>query len=555
MPQSSRLHLPRPWLALAIGLSLLATVRPASAYTPESPEVKQAIERGLAYLQKSAGQESRLGGKCLIGLCFYKNGRPIDHPLIQAAIKACRAEVGTALTHSETYSPALALIFLCELEGQQPDLRDLAQQYLDAIIKRQQPGGGWGYLSLQTGDTSQTQYGALAVWLAANNGHTVPQDTVERLCGWLVRTQDPSGTWAYQGNDTGGYQRIKQDPGTMRLSIHVGGIGSLYMTADLLGFYAAKNVQTESALPPALRPVGESEEKKRKPRKLTGLKLFDVQLARSAIADGDRFFDQNYAIEVPVQVHYYLYGLERYQSFKELAAGKVEPEPKWYNDGCRFLLSTQDKNEGLWPFSGDSSHLISTCFSILFLARSSQKTIAKVDPNLGAGVLLGGMGLPPNVADLAERDGKVVETPLAGSIDELLAMIEKPNAELDALVDSRKGLSLDGDVTKRAGQIARMRAVVSAGNFNARLLAVRTLAKARDLNNAPYLIYALSDPIDQKNPDYRIVLEADRGLRFLSRKFSGVGLPPTPKPQEQQAAIAAWKDWYKSVRPDAEFLD
>jgi hypothetical protein len=493
----------------------------------------------------------------LIGLCFYKNGRPIDHPLIQAAIKACQDEVGNAPTHFETYSPALALIFLCEMEGQRPDLRDLAQKYLDAILKRQKSHGGWGYLNLETGDTSQTQYGALALWMAATHGqHDVPQDAVERLCGWLVRSQDPSGTWAYQGQDPGNFQRINQDPNSMRLSIHVGGIGSLYMCADLLSFNPPKNnPQAENTLPPALRAVGESEEKKRKTRKLTGLKLFDVKLAKSAIADGDRFYDQNYAIDVPTQVHYYLYGLERYQSFKELVVGKVEPEPKWYNDGCQFLLTSQDKNEGLWRFSGDPSHAISTCFSVLFLARSSQKTIARVDPNLGSGILLGGMGLPPNTADLTERDGKVVETPLAGSIDELLAMIEKPNAELDALVDSRKPLTLDGDVTRRAGQVASLRALVSAGNFNARLLAVRTLAKARDLDNAPLLIYALSDPIDQKNPDFRIVLEADRGLRFLSRKFTGVGMPPTPKPQDQEAAIAAWKEWFKSVRPDAEFLD
>jgi hypothetical protein len=550
MPESTRSHA-RSLLTLAIGVALLALARTAPAYTPETPEVKQAIELGLSYLDKNAADEKRLGGSCLAALCYYKNGRPVDHPRIQAGIKACRDSIGSVATNNEIYSPALALIFLCELEDQQPDLKGLAQSYLDVIVKRQQPGGGWGYLNLPTGDTSQTQYGALAMWMAANHGHDVPQDTVERLCGWLVRTQDPSGTWGYQGKDPGAYQRINQDPG--RLSLHVGGIGSLYITADLLGFNRGANVPVDRTLPPALRAVGETEAKKRRPGKLTGLKLFDVQLAKNAIADGDKFFTQNYAINPPIQVHYYLYGLERYQSFKELAAGKAEREPQWYNDGCKFLLPKQQA-DGAWEPSGDNG-IISTSFAILFLARSSHKSIAKINPNLGEGVLLGGMGLPPNTADLTERDGKVVETPLAGSIDELLAMIEKPNAELDALVDTRKPLVLDGDVTKRAGQVARLRSLVSAGSFNARLLAVRTLAKARELDNAPLLIYALSDPIDTMNPDYRVVLEADRGLRFLSRKFAGVGMSPTPKPQEQQAAIAAWKEWYKSVRPDAEFLD
>jgi hypothetical protein len=540
-------------LPLATAVSLLVAATGAQAYTPESPEVKQSIERALTYLQNHGHEETRVGGRCLIGLCFLKNGRPVDHPMIQAGIKACQE--GVNHQSNETYSPALALIYLCELEDLQPGLRDLAQAYVEVLVKRQQTSGAWGYLNLTTvGDTSQTQYGALAMWMAANHGHEVPQDSVERMCGWLVRTQDPSGTWSYQGQDPGGYTRVNQHPDQMRLSLHVGGVGSLYMAADMLGIINSKEVQTERKLPPALRAVGKPEETKRRASKLGVLKLFDAQLARTAIADGDRYFAQKYTMKMPIQLHYYLYGLERYQSFKELAAGRAEREPKWYNDGCEVLFATQDPAVGYWPKSGDTE-IIATCFSVLFLARSSHKAIAKINPNLGDGVLLGGMGLPPNTADLVERDGKVVETPLAGSIDELLAMIEKPNAELDALVDTRKPLALDGDITKRAGQVAKLRSLVSAGNFNARLLAVRTLARSRELDNAPLLIYALSDPIDSSNPDCRIVVEADRGLRFLSRKFAGVGLSPTPKLQEQQAAIAAWKDWYKSVRPDAEFLD
>jgi hypothetical protein len=283
------------------------------------------------------------------------------------------------------------------------------------------------------------------------------------------------------------------------------------------------------------------------------LKLFDVQLARNAIADGDKFFTQNYTVAPREQVHYYLYGLERYQSFKELAAGKAEKEPRWYTEGADHLIRGQTQT-GAWPASGDN-HITATCFAILFLARSSGKTIAQINPNLGDGVLLGGMGLPPNTADLTERDGKVVETPLAGSIDELLALMAKPNPELDQLVDPNKPLVLDSDVTKREGQITRLRALVSASDFNARLLAVRTLGRSRDLDNAPQLIYALTDPVSAANPDLRIVREADKALRFLSRKFGGVGLPDQPRTQDIQAAVNAWKEWYKSVRPDAEFLD
>lgn len=531
--------------AILVAVAVASGVSTARGYTPDSPEVKSAIEKGLIYLQAHR-EDRRMGSKALVGLCFLKAGRPINDPVIQDAITECVKSAKAF--QNETYSPALAFIFLCELQYEKPELKETAQQYLDLLLQRQQAGGAWGYLNVATGDTSQTQYGALAMWMAANHGYQVPKDTVERLCGWLVRTQTPTGTWAYQGNDPGAYQRIHQVR-EQRLSLHVGGAGSMYITADLLGMLQSKPAETENDrnLPPALRAVSKAAEVKRPTGKLGPLKLFDPLLARTAIADADRYFDANYTIAPREQVHYYLYGLERYQSFKELAAGRWEKEPKWYNDGCAHLMATQ-RTDGSWPESGESS-IISTSFSVLFLSRSSRKSIAHIVPNLGDGVLLGGMGLPPNVADLVERDGKIVETPLAGSIDELLSLIEKPNAELDQLVDPRQPLTLDGDITKRAGQVARLRSLVSAGSYDARMVAVKTLGRTRELDNVPVLIYALSDP------DLRIVLAADRALRFYSRKFSGVGLPDNPKAADIQAAAKAWKDWYKSVRPEAEFLD
>ncbi|HEX5102293.1 MAG TPA: prenyltransferase/squalene oxidase repeat-containing protein [Pirellulaceae bacterium] len=540
-----------PAIGWVVGCIWFFTAIEAShAYTPDSPEIKHIIERGMEYLQGSFASEYRLGGKCLIGLCFWKTGRPIDHPAIQAAIKKCRDDEGRK--HDQMYDPSIAAIFLCEMEAAQPELHDLAEVYLKKVLSKQKQHGGFGYDGMQTGDTSQTQYASLALWMAAHHGHQVPNEAVERLAGWLVRTQDPTGTWSYQGNDPGVFQRVQQNPSDRRLSLHVGGAGAMYIVADLLGLTSAAQPEAERKLPPALRAVGKEDDDKRAPRKHLVLKLFDAQLVRRALADGDQFFAKNYAINPAHQLHYYLYGLERYQSFRELAAGREEAEPKWYNEGCEMLMSTQ-QSTGAWPASGDNT-VISSTFALLFLARSSKKSFAGI-PSLSDGVLLGGMGLPKNTADIVERDGKLVETPLAGSIDELLALIEKPNAPLDQLIDPTQPLALDGDVTKRAGQITKLRALVSAGDFNTRLLAVKTLGRARQLDSAPILIYALTDPISQTNPDLRIILEADRGLRFLSRKFGGVGLPSDPKPQDIQTAIKAWKDWYKSIRPDAEFLD
>jgi hypothetical protein len=160
------------------------------------------------------------------------------------------------------------------------------------------------------------------------------------------------------------------------------------------------------------------------------------------------------------------------------------------------------------------------------------------------------MGLPKNVADLRERDGKVVDTPLTGSVDELLDILEDPkNPDLASLADSQQVIKLDADVSKREGQIARLRAMVSAGNFETRLVAVRSLGKSRDMKNGPLLLYALSDP------DLRVCMEADKALRYLSRKFEGVGLTFPATRQEVTEAAKAWRQWYLSVQPDAELLD
>jgi hypothetical protein len=196
------------------------------------------------------------------------------------------------------------------------------------------------------------------------------------------------------------------------------------------------------------------------------------------------------------------------------------------------------------------------------LSRSTRKSISVKLKALGDGVLLGGMGLPKNISDLQERNGKVVETPLGGSVEEILAIIEDPNnPELKRLAESGQSIPLDSDVTKRSGQVTRLRSLVSAGSYESRLVAVKTLSKVRDLDNVPVLLFALTDP------DVRIVLESDKALRAISRKFRGVGLPDDPQPPgndlkvpagqwpQVKAAQKSWKDWYLSIRPDAELLD
>jgi hypothetical protein len=521
-----------------VALAIAAPPAPAQAIAPDSPEVKQMIERALKWLETQ--DDERLGGRALIGLSFYKAGRKLDHPKVAAARKACETAMSADVKSLDNYSVGLALVFLLETDPERN--RSLARRYVDELLRRQQRGGAWGYPGSEKGDTSQTQYPTLGLWLAVNSGIEVPVSAIERVCGWLLRTQDPTGAWGYQGEDPGHYQRVNQSE--IKPALVAAGLGSIYMCADILGVNDAKPMNEEPTTPSALRPVGDPLSAKRRPT----ARMFDPRLVRKAQTDGNYWFTRHYTLDSEGFTHYYLYAYERYQSYREFAEGRNDTNPRWYNDIVEKLKKSQEQ-DGSW--SGNDTSVVATSFAVLTLLRSAKKTLANVTvAKLGEGVLLGGRGLPKTTADLQERDGKIVESPLAGTIDELMTTIEKGNVpELERLAESSTRWKLDSDVTKRSGEIARLRSVVSAGAFESRLVAVRALARVRDLDHVPLLIYALSDP------DMRVVREADKGLRFISRKFDGVGIPEEPKPLDAKSGIAAWKAWCQSVRPNAEFLD
>lgn len=545
--------------AIVAALTLLGLGgQPAFAVTPESAEVKQVIERGLKFLETS--QDERLGGKCLIGLAFLKNGRDRSHVKIVEALNACKqfaqnpSPANTpAWGATDNYSIGLAIIFLCEHDPVAN--RDAAQRAVNHLLSKQMPNGAWSYPNATEGDTSQTQYAALGLWMADATGLEVPQENVEKLCGWLLRTQDPAGGFGYHPPDPGNMTRQAQPD--VRPSLVAAGLGSVYITADLLGITDPKEDPKNSGIPPVLKEVEQKQGKTK--RQNRAAKVIDPAAVRRAMADGNAWFAKNFTVTPESWGLYYLYGLERYMSFRELAEGHAEREPDWYNRVFDHLRRTQQPS-GSWQNS--DSEVVSTSFAVLCLARSTRKAINTKLKALGEGVLLGGMGLPKNISDLQERNGKVVESPLGGSVEEILAIIEDPNnPELKRLAESGQSVALDNDITKRSGQVARLRSLVAAGNYESRLVAIKSLAKVRDLDNVPVLLFALTDP------DVRIVLEADKAMRFVSRKFRGVGLPADPQPPgsdaqvpagqwpQVKAAQKAWKDWYLSIRPDAELLD
>ena len=511
--------------------------RSALAVKPTSPEVKKLIDTGLAFLEKS--DDSRLGGRCLIGMTMLKAGKPANHPKVLAALADCqqRAALKPADNHEDVYSLGIAVLFLCELDSSR--YAHEIEHFLSVLQLRQKVHGGWGYEAQATGDTSMTQYGVLSAWTARQAGFTIPDELVEKVANWLIRTQDPSGGWGYQGVDPGGFDKVAQSD--VRLALTTAALGSSLIAANLLGMIDMADEGSGEELPPALIPVEEEE-----PADPALKKKVNANRLRAAVNQGTNWFRKGYEISPSGFTHYYLYALERFMSFKELAEGRKVDEAAWYNEGYQYLAKTQTP-EGSWASSGGPA--VDTSFSVLFLLRSTKKAIEKTK-TFGAGTLVGGRGLPTNTANVKLRGGRLMGQNQAQAVEDVLKALGDPDdAELDLIAGNPEEIELSTDEKQRTGQLKQLRQVVRGGAPKARLAAVKTLGQSRDVQYVPLLIYALTDP------DPPVAIAADEALRFMSRKFDGPTLKSPPDKSARDAAVTRWSQWYMKIYPDMALED
>jgi hypothetical protein len=508
-------------------------------YTPASAEVIEMVEKGLKYLETTSDHEEA-GGNALIGLTLLRNGYDKSNPRVARAISKC----ALVPQQNHNYSLALVLIFLCELDPQK--YNKLIDACITELLKRQKAHGfAWTYEGARGGDTSQTQYGILALWTAYQHGFRKPEieQSLTVALRWLLRTQDPSGGWGYHGQDPGAFRRMPQT--SVSLSLTAAGLGSVYVCANLLGLPSANignRVRRDLELPPALVPVEKSEPEAPGGRVSSSI---NTDVLHPAQTDGHRWLNANLKIELERWTYYYLYALERYESFRELAEGSKESSPDWYNAGVEWLHVKQLKS-GAWSVSEewDVGTDLGTAFAILFLTRSTKKSLGL----LSEGTLKGGVGLPSNTSSMALHGGRIVAADVTRSLAELVGLLEEQEkTELADLIKFSSELAiLPSDPAEYQAHVERLRRLAGHATYEVRMLAVRTLAKTRDFDNVPVLIYALSDP------DPRVAREAELGLRFVSRKLEGFG---RFDPAQTGGVIAKWKEWYLSIRPDAEFLD
>ncbi len=532
---------------LAAGLLLLAALaccRTASAYTPGSREVRDAVDRAAKYFEKSASgahSEGRPGARALVGIALLKNGSPPNHPLVAGAADYLCEKIDGAQDPSklgfDIYSTALSIIFLVALDKDRygPEI-DFLIEYLQS---KQKPHGGWGYEYRETGDTSMTQNAVLCFWEADKAGVPVSPDMVDRALIWLLKTQDPSGGFGYQGTVSGDFTPVRQTD--IRPSMSGAGLGSVYVCADLLNVGKPEQSRARE-LPPGVKEI--KQEKARGPAR----SRVDPRIVQQVLARGKAWMDKNF--EIKNRAHQYemynLYTLERYHTFREIAEGNVEAEPDWYNEGVRYLLANQ-RPDGSWQDTCGVTP--ATAFGILFLIRSTKISVTGKRA-FGDGTLVGGRGLPKITGPVAVIEGRVMAKPELGALDKMLSVLEDAQAPDSAEVVAALAELPTEEATDLVSKHAKLLQQMAGGHSaEARLAAVRAMGKKRNLDHVPILIHALND----KNPD--IVRAARDSLRRMSRRFQGFGMPDNPTDLERHTAIRKWQAWYLAIRPDAVLED
>ena len=526
-----------------------APLASAEKYTPEHPVVQDMVKKGMAFLN-AGGRFSGEGANVLAGYTIYKvDGNP-DHPAVASAIAEARelaanAASGRPVADTKSmYIPAVAAMLLASVDPEAYSVQ--IRQLRDFLLYSQKPNGGFGYTAegiyTNSGDMSQIQYVMLALWTMSQLGIEIPQDPIGRCIQFLANAQTPDGGWPYQSTGQPG------DNGSATNSLSAAGFSALLIAGDILGLYRSKvaeNQEEEGIIPIAFKRVLPESQKTKSSFDRTRLDLAAKKAEQ---------WHNNHPYRRAGWHYYYVYGRERYESFLEITKGKQQKSPEWYNQAVEMLQNDQAPS-GAWGASatdtdGSLSPHVSTCFAILFLIRSTQKSIGSINE----AVYVGGQDLPDDLTGARALGGKIATKTATTSIDDALKMLEdegKNEGKDDLLADN---IQLSSDPARRKEQLNRFERLLNAKEAKTRKIAAKLLGRGDDLDLVPALIYAVST-----DPDPDVPRIAEQSLRQLSRQLDTHHLPKDTSVKLSDStkakAGAQWKKWFLSLRPDFVFVD
>lgn len=550
-------------IAILIALSLASfgeyTTR-SYAYSPEDPEVRALVDRGVKYLEGLAEKDLRQanwGGEdgqvMLAGYAHLKAEGNYEAPLVKMATKvaldivaAAKQNRGALRRNTKTnYEVAVAIMLLADLDP--VEHRESLQILGEGLLALQMSHGGYGYEGQPNGNVSQTQYIVLAMWTLDRAGIELSLDRVNRTVSWLLRVQDPSGYWTYIAEDPGvGRPLKKQTTNEMSWSSCLSGGSATLICADIFRLWGSSTERKEiPGLPKAVKAV-EEDSLIDKRRKMAAVKP-EIILAANSRMDGFRRQNPFTRGNQADWFYYMLYSMERYESFIEIASGKPGINPNWYDDGVKQLMSLQDSS-GAWGTKDKvwNRPPVCTSFAILFLIRGTKKTIGK----MSEGRLAGGYKLPSDTTKIVVSGTQIQGEPEVNAVTDLLSLLESDGALNKDAKSIPEDLKLESDPKRRNLQIDRLeRLLRGSESWQARRVAAKVLGSSDELRVVPSLIFALSDP------DTLVRAYAVDGLRFLSRKFDYADLPKKPDFNEIREAQKLWRDWYLTIYPGYVFLD
>ncbi|HEY1629125.1 MAG TPA: prenyltransferase/squalene oxidase repeat-containing protein, partial [Tepidisphaeraceae bacterium] len=326
-------------LCISAALPALAqTTRPDILTRSELAEKSaEAINRGVKFLlsqQNTDGSWSgdrtsdREGGRtALITLALLSSGESYQSPPLEKAIKFLKTAQPQKALHA-TYSVALRACVFAELPDplHNAELRSDLRWLEDTLHTQGETRGMYSYGRFFNygGDFSNSQYGVLGVWYAAQVGLEVPRSYWKQVENAWHEGQNPDGGWGYRPADGHSYA-----------SMTAAAAATLYITNDYLTSRESADLNRlviNKPLDDAMKWLGENF-------------AVDVNAGR------DTELGQPHAVDNGVlnafgqlgrvggfYVNYMLFGFERVGEASGLTRFGTH---KWFDEGADYLIRTQ----------------------------------------------------------------------------------------------------------------------------------------------------------------------------------------------------------------------
>lgn len=189
-----------------------------------TPELNEAVRRGLAYLAAQQNKDGSFGthprygrNVAVTGLCAlafmadgHLPGRGEYGDVVAGALDFVldntndNGVIAAATSHGPMYGHGFATLFLGEIYGmggttdEDPRIREALVKAVQLIVKTQNEEGGWRYNPVpEDADVSVTICQVMALRSARNAGIKVPKETIDRAVEYVRNCQNLDGGFRY----------------------------------------------------------------------------------------------------------------------------------------------------------------------------------------------------------------------------------------------------------------------------------------------------------------------------------------------------------------------